>query len=167
MPGIHLIGKAIQQDKPQKEKKAKTSSDNRYQRLTCSAGRELEAWNPRICGIFWCCVAPRGIEIWNKIFWFWIETDIKCMQHIRLTFALGPKGEFHDSSKTLSSIISATIYHSLICSRGFLWDKTQWPNTKYRRHSGQIPNTEDTVAKYSPKSHNFYLGIVLSRTLQG
>ena len=59
-----------------------------------------------------------------------------CSPHL---FALGPKGEFHDSSKTLSSIISATIYHSLICSRGFLWDKTQWPNTKYRRHSGQIP----------------------------
>ena len=56
-----------------------------------------------------------------------------------LIFALGPKGEFHDSSKTLRIIISATIHHSLICIRGYFGDKTQWPNTKYRRHSGQIP----------------------------
>ena len=166
MPGIHLISKTRQQDNTER-KKWTTSSENRYQRLTCSAGRELEAWNPRICGIFWCCVAPGGIEIWNKIFWSWIETDIKCMQHIRLTFALRPKDEFHDTSETLRNIIGATIHHSLICSRGYFGDKTQWPNTKYRRHSGQIPNTEDIVAKYRPKSHNFYLYIVLSRPWQG
>ena len=79
------------------------------------------------------------------------------MQHIRLTFALGPKGEFHHSSKTLSSIISATT--TTPSSAAGVISET--------KHSGQIPNTEDTVAKYRPKSYNFYLGIVLSRTWQG
>ena len=74
-----------------------------------------------------------------------------------LIFALGPKGEFHDSSKTLSSIISATT--TTPSSAAGVISET--------KHSGQILNTEDKLAKYRPKSHNFYLGIVLSRTLQG
>ena len=44
-----------------------------------------------------------------------------CSPHI---FALGPKGEFHDTSETLRNIIGATIHHSFICSRGYLGDKT-------------------------------------------